>query len=200
MLINKYNGLEYEPFIGKKKKILLLSDDIRFKSGVSTMAREIVLGTCHKYDWVNLGGSIKHPEKGNIIDLSQSIVESTGVTNANVKVIPVDGYGDPNILMQVINAERPDTVCHFTDPRYWIWLYQMEKTIRCDYGIPISYINVWDSNMVPRWNFPYYQSCDLLLSISHQTYNVNKWTLGPELTFATDGEFDIDGNKIPFSK
>jgi len=116
-MINKYNGLEYEP-VAEKKKILLLSDDIRFKSGVSTMAREIVMGTCHKYEWVNLGGSITHPDKGKIFDLSQSIVEATGVQGASVRVIPVDGYGDANTLLNVINQIRPHTICHFTDPRY----------------------------------------------------------------------------------
>ena len=37
----------------KRKKILLLSDDIRFTSGISTMAKEIVIGTSHRYNWVN---------------------------------------------------------------------------------------------------------------------------------------------------
>ena len=35
-----------------KKKILLLSDDLRMSSGVGTMSREIVMGTIDKYDWV----------------------------------------------------------------------------------------------------------------------------------------------------
>ena len=35
-----------------KKKILLLSDDLRMSSGVGTMSREIVLGTLDKFDWV----------------------------------------------------------------------------------------------------------------------------------------------------
>ena len=26
--------------------------------------------------------------------------------------------------------EKPDAIIHFTDPRYWIWLYQMENEIR----------------------------------------------------------------------
>ena len=48
----------------KRKKILLLSDDIRFTSGIATMAREIVVGTSHQFNWVNLGGAVNHPEKG----------------------------------------------------------------------------------------------------------------------------------------
>ena len=47
-----------------KKKILLLSDDLRMSSGVGTMSKEFVVGTLHHYDWVQLGGAIKHPEEG----------------------------------------------------------------------------------------------------------------------------------------
>ena len=42
----------------KKKKILLLSDDLRMSSGVGTMSREIVMGTLDKYDWVQIGGAM----------------------------------------------------------------------------------------------------------------------------------------------
>ena len=44
-----------------KKKILLLSDDLRMSSGVGTMSREFVMGTVHHFDWVQVGGAIKHP-------------------------------------------------------------------------------------------------------------------------------------------
>ena len=40
-----------------KKKILLLSDDLRMTSGVGTMSREIVYGTLDKFDWVQIGGA-----------------------------------------------------------------------------------------------------------------------------------------------
>ena len=51
-----------------KKKILLLSDDLRMHSGIATQSKEFVMGTIHKYDWVQLGGAVKHPEAGKIID------------------------------------------------------------------------------------------------------------------------------------
>ena len=34
----------------KRKKILLVTDDIRVHSGVATVAREIVIETCHQYN------------------------------------------------------------------------------------------------------------------------------------------------------
>ena len=42
-----------------KKKILLLSDDLRMSSGVGTMSREFVLGTLEHFDWVQLAGAMK---------------------------------------------------------------------------------------------------------------------------------------------
>ena len=48
----------------QRKKVLLLCDDIRMHSGIATMAREIVLGTAHRFNWVNLAAAINHPEQG----------------------------------------------------------------------------------------------------------------------------------------
>ena len=56
-----------------KKKILLLSDDLRMSSGVGTKSKEFVLGTLHHYDWVQIGGAIKHPENGKRVDMKQAI-------------------------------------------------------------------------------------------------------------------------------
>ena len=62
-----------------KKKILLLSDDLRMSSGVGTMSKEFVLGTIHHYDWVQIGGAITHPEEGKVVDMSESVRSETGV-------------------------------------------------------------------------------------------------------------------------
>ena len=43
-----------------KKKILLLSDDLRMTSGIGTMSKEFVLGTMDAFDWAQVGGAIKH--------------------------------------------------------------------------------------------------------------------------------------------
>lgn len=161
-----------------KKKILLLSDDLRMHSGVATMSRELVMGCLHKYDFVNLGGAQKHPEKGKVFDLSEAANKERGLTDAYCKVYCVDGYGNPEILKQVMNIEKPDAILHFTDPRFWGWLYQMEREIR--QKIPLTYYNIWDSIPYPMWNRPFYKSCDALFSISKQTFNINKQVLGED--------------------
>ena len=153
-----------------KKKILLLSDDLRMSSGVGTMSREIVLGTIDKYDWIQIGGAIQHPDKGKIFDISDDTAKETGVEDAYLKIYPVDGYGSPEVLRDVMEIEKPDAILHYTDPRFWGWLYQMEHELR--QHIPIYYYNIWDDLPYPRWNEPFYESCDLIMNISKQTHNI----------------------------
>ena len=72
----------------QRKKILLLSDDIRTHSGVGTQARQMVLNTAHHFNWVNLGGAINHPDAGKSFDISQDTNNIIGIQDADVKVIP----------------------------------------------------------------------------------------------------------------
>ena len=155
-----------------KKKILLLSDDLRMHSGIATQSKEFVMGTIHKYDWVQMGGAVKHPEEGKIFDMSQACNSELGINDAYLKIYPLTGYGNPNTLRQVLDLEKPDAILHFTDPRFWIWLYQMEHELRQD--IPILYYNIWDDIPDPLYNANYYRSSDMLMSISKQTYGINK--------------------------
>ena len=159
-----------------RKKILLLCDDIRMHSGIGTMGKEIVLGTAHHFNWVNLGGAINHPQKGQILDLSEEVNKQNGIEDSYVKVIPNNGYGDGKILRELIRMEQPDAIFIFTDPRYWTWLFEMEREIRNK--IPLFYLNIWDDYPAPLYNKSYYDSCDVLLAISKQTKNINELVLG----------------------
>jgi len=158
-----------------RKKIMLICDDIRVHSGVATVAKEIVIHTAQHFNWVNLGGAINHPEQGKRLDLSQSTNETTGLTDSSVIMYPVHDYGNPDILRQLIKAEQPDAIMLITDPRYFIWLFNMENEIRK--SIPIAYLNIWDDYPAPMYNLPYYEACDLLMGISKQTVNINKLVL-----------------------
>ena len=162
--------------MSKKKKILLLSDDIRMHSGVATVSKDIVFGTLKEYDWVQIAGAIKHPEKGKIVDMSQGL-EEFGIKDGYLKIYPVDGYGDPDVLREVLEIEKPDAILHYTDPRFWIWFYRMEAEIR--QTTPIFYYNIWDDLPDPQYNTNYYRSSDLLMSISKQTYGINNRLLKP---------------------
>lgn len=160
----------------KRKKILLMCDDIRTHSGIATVAKEIVLHTCHYYNYVNIGAAINHPEKGKKFDLSEETNKIAGIEDSSVILYPNDGYGNPDLVRQFIKIEKPDAVFIITDPRYWIWLFQIENEIRTK--IPIIYLNIWDDYPAPMYNKEYYESCDLLMGISKQTVNINKLVLG----------------------
>jgi len=160
----------------KRKKILLICDDIRVHSGVATVGREIVVHTAQHFNWVNIGGAIKHPDNGKRLDLSQSTNENTGLTDTSVTLYPVDEYGNPDILRQLIKIEKPDAIMLITDPRYFVWLFMMENEIRRT--IPITYLNIWDDYPAPLYNKPFYEACDLLMGISKQTVNINRLVLG----------------------
>ena len=159
-----------------RKKILLLCDDIRMSSGISTMAREIVVGTAHHYNWVNIGGAINHPEVGKRLDLADDTNKQTGITDSSVIVYPINGYGDAALIRQMMEIEKPDAIMFFTDPRYWVWLFQMEHEIRSK--VPMIYLNIWDDLPYPMYNKSFYESCDTLLAISKQTENINYSVLG----------------------
>jgi len=155
-----------------KKKILLLSDDLRMASGIATVSKELVLGTAHKYDWFQVGAAINHPEAGKVLDLSEDIQKNYNIPDANVKILPWNGYGNPDLIRQLINAEKPDAILHFTDPRYWTWLYDIGHEIR--QNVPLLFYAIWDDLPDPMYNRNYYESCDWIGCISRQTYGIIK--------------------------
>ena len=171
-----------------KKKILLLSDDLRMASGIANVSKQFVLGTVDKYDWVQLAAAIQHPDMGKIFDLSAEVAKTTGVQDANVKLYPYNGYGDADVVRQLLMLEKPDAILHFTDPRYWIWLYDMEHEIR--QTTPILFYHIWDDLPDPKYNRDFYESCDWIGCISKQTYGITKrvygWDKEPQWNTAKD--------------
>ena len=161
-----------------RKKILFLCDDIRMHSGVATMAREIVVGTAHRYNWVNVGAAINHPEVGKRMDLSADTNKHTGIDDSSVILYPQNGYGTPELLRYMLQAEKPDAIFFFTDPRYYEWLFNIEHELR--QRLPLIYLNIWDDLPAPLYNKSYYNSCNTLLGISKQTKNINELVLGED--------------------
>ena len=159
----------------QRKKIMLLCDDIRVHSGVATVAKEIVIHTCHHFNWVQVAGAISHPEKGKKIDLSEATNKEANISDASVFSYPVDGYGNNQEIQNLLSIEKPDALMLITDPRYFQHIFNMEDTIRKQ--CPIVYLNIWDDYPSPRYNQPYYEACDLLMGISKQTVNINKLVL-----------------------
>lgn len=164
-----------------RKKILLIGDDIRFNSGVAGVLRNIVIGTCHHFNYIILGAAINHPDKGKIFDLSEATNKEMGISDSDIKLVPCDGYGTPELIRDVIKNESPDVLMMMTDPRYFVHLFMMEHEIRSGSingkAIPVAYLQIWDSPPFPIYNKEYWASCDLLMAISKQTEILNKGVL-----------------------
>ena len=161
----------------ERKKILLICDDIRAHSGVATVAKEIVMHTAQHFNWVNIAGALSHPDQGKKLDLSAETNSLMGISDSSVMLYPVNGYGDTMLIRSLIQMEKPNAIFLITDPRYFVWLFNIENEIRKN--IPIVYLNIWDSPYpYPLWNKPFYESCDALLAISKQTKNINEVVLG----------------------
>ncbi|MFA5395415.1 MAG: glycosyltransferase [Methanogenium sp.] len=155
-----------------RKTGLLLSDDIRFPSGVGVMSKEFVLGTAHHFNWLQVGGAVNHPDAGKLMNVSEDVNKICELTDSNVQILATNGYGTPDLIRQVLAQFKVDFILHFTDPRYWQWLYQFEHEFRVK--IPLLFYHIWDDLPFPRWNEPFYESCDWISCISKQTYNIVK--------------------------
>lgn len=187
----------------QRKTILLLSDDCRLHSGVGTISRDIIQKTAHHFNWVQVGAALTHPDLGKVFDLSAETNKLLSINDAYVRLYPNNGYGDPNLIRHLIATEKPDAIMHFTDPRYWIWLYQMAHEIRTQHKIPLIYYTIWDNLPYPFYNKPFYLSCDALFCISKQTENIVNNVLGEDkgsrlVTYIPHG---VDSNMFrPLSK
>lgn len=144
----------------KKHKILMLSDHPLCTSGVGVQSRFLIDGlvATGKYSFRCLGGAIKHDSY------------ETVAVNQDFIVKPVDGFGNKDMIRQLLYTEKPDAILIFTDPRQFIWLWEMEDEIHqiC----PIAYWHVWDNDPYPRFNEPFYDSTDLINCLSYKTYEL----------------------------
>lgn len=154
----------------KKYKVLMLSDHPLAPSGVGVQARFLIEGLIATGRWTFrcLGGAIKHADY------------RTMIVNPDFIVKPIDGFGNRDIVRNLLITEKPDALFLFTDPRQFIWVWEMEDEIRqiC----PIVYWHVWDNDPYPKFNYPWYESTDLINCLSYKTYEMVKPNF-PEKTF-----------------
>ncbi len=151
--------------MSKKIKVLTLGDHPLSPSGVGSQTRYICMALLNskKFQIISLGGAIKHQ------DYSPKIIEPYG---EDWKIIPVDGYGTPEMVRSVIRNEKPDFVWIMTDPRFWGWLWSMDNEIRS--LCPLIYYHVWDNYPYPMFNKKFYESNDHIVTISKLTDDIVK--------------------------
>ena len=154
-----------------KKKILVLSDHPLSPSGVGTQTKYVIeaLLKTGRYQFICLGGAMKHK------DYTPQKVEPWG---DSFKIFPVDGYGNHEIIRSILQKERPDALWFMTDPRFYVWLWEIENEIRTN--IPMIYYHVWDNFPAPQFNANYYNSNDVIACISKVTHEIVK-TVAPEV-------------------
>jgi len=111
-----------------------------------------------KYTFRCFGGAIKHEDYNTV------------TVNPDFIIKPTNGFGDRNMLRQVLAQERPDALLLFTDPRFFIWVWEMEDEVHqiC----PIAYNHLWDNPPWPEFNRVLYESTDLVNCINYPTYEM----------------------------
>jgi len=141
----------------------VISDHPMAPSGVGTQTKYIIeaLIKTGRYKFICFGGAIKHP------DYKPQKVEGFG---DDWIIQPVDGYGTVEMVRSVIWNEKPDMVWFMTDPRFYGWLWQIENEIRKN--VPMIYYHVWDNYPLPMFNKKFYDSNDVIASISKVTYDI----------------------------
>jgi len=151
--------------MSKKIKVLTLGDHPLSPSGVGTQSKYVFesLLKSGKFQILSLGGALKHR------DYTPLTIDPWG---EDFKVIPIDGYGTPEMIRSILRNHKPDMIWFMTDPRFYEWLWEMENEIRP--LVPIVYYHVWDNYPLPFFNQKYYQSTDHIACISRVTHECVK--------------------------
>ena len=155
----------------KKNKILVIADSPLAPSGVGTQTRYMIesLLKTGEFQFYCLAGAIKH------LDYRIQKVEPW---YDDFQIKPVDGYGDPNLIRSILRDYKPDVIWFMTDPRFFVWLWSIENEIRPN--VPMVYYHVWDNYPYPKFNKRFYESNDVICTISKVTDDIVK-KVAPEV-------------------
>lgn len=93
-------------------------------------------------------------------------------------IYPIDGYGTPDVVRSMLINQKPDVLWFMTDPRFYGWLWEMENEVRS--AVPMVYYHVWDNYPYPHFNKKWYDSNDLVATISKVTSDIVQ-TVSPEI-------------------
>tara|TARA_R110002020_G_scaffold160473_3_gene344930 strand:+ start:437 stop:1699 length:1263 start_codon:yes stop_codon:yes gene_type:complete len=152
--------------MSEKIKVLVLSDHPLAPSGVGTQTNYMIQSLLRtgKYKFLCLGGAMKHE------NYEPQVLNDPDWDDGDLIVHPVDGYGNPDMIRSILWTEKPDILWFMTDPRFYPWLWQMENEIRRN--VPMVYYHVWDNYPPPKYNGKWYESTDVIVSISKVTHDV----------------------------
>ncbi|MBI2449291.1 glycosyltransferase [Candidatus Pacearchaeota archaeon] len=159
-----------------KYKILTIGDHPLVPSGCGLQSKYIIEGLLKtdRYQFISFGAAIKHPDYRpvKIVEFGDDWV-----------ILPTDGYGNPVMLREVLDLEKPDALWFITDPRFYVWLFEMSDEV-LDRNIPMLWWTIWDNFPTPQFNKVYYDSCTFLGCISKLTHSIVQ-----ELGFSDKAEY-----------
>ena len=140
----------------------MLSDHPLSTSGVGTQARWLINGLINtgKYSFRCFGGAVRHDNYDTV------------AVNPDFIIKPTDGFGDKNLLRKTLAQVKPDAILLFTDPRFFVWVWEMQDEIQ--QVCPIAYWHLWDNPPWPDYNKVLYESTDLINCINYPTYEMVK--------------------------
>jgi len=159
-------------------KLLFITDDIRLNTGVGIQARKLTKGLANLgYEVVVIGCALNHKDLTPVKE--------------DVLIYPVNigrEYGDKNFVRYVIDKEKPDFIIPFSDPRFFGYLFKMDDEIR-EYSRIVFY-HTWDNDPFPKFNLPFYESCDALVMISKFSYELMKENIKDKPIYCVQHGFD----------
>ena len=155
----------------KKIKVLTLSDHPLSPSGVGMQTRYFItkLLDTGKFEFYSLAGAIKHHDYS---------ITKTEEYEDLWTIQPVNGYGNQEMIRSIMRTWKPDMLWFMTDPRFYAWLWEIEDEIRSQ--IPMIYYHVWDNYPYPTYNKIWYDSTDVVATISKLTSDIVR-TVSPEV-------------------
>ena len=138
----------------------MLSDHALSTSGVGCQSRYLIDGLLKKGCWSvrQFGAAMKH-DNDDVVVVNQDFV-----------IKPIAGFGNRDMLIQTLAAEKPDVLLLFTDPRFFIYIWEMHDEV--EKVCPIAYWHVWDNRPAPKFNRVLYEATDLVNCHSYLTYEM----------------------------
>jgi glycosyltransferase involved in cell wall biosynthesis len=155
----------------KRIKVLTLGDMPLSTSGVGNQSKYVIeaLLESGKFEVFSLGGAMKHPQYQLI---------KTDKWGDLWRILPVDQFGNKEMVRSILWKEKPDIVWFMTDPRFWGWLWEIDNEIRTN--VPMVYYHVWDNYPYPKYNKKFYESNDVIATISKLTDDIVR-TVAPDV-------------------
>lgn len=149
--------------------IMIVSDNIKFSSGVGNQTKHIVKNLIGRGHCVFTIGVVNTNNPHEILPAETHTFDS----GETCLIYPSSRYDNMFIWNHVIKEHSIDSIIIFTDPYRYESFWRTSYTITSK--IPVMYINVWDTYLAPQpmgkwhWNLPYYESVNTIANISKQT-------------------------------